>query len=58
MALRWPGRGIAEEQPILLSDSGRPNGVFHEIVVDLDATLFKIDSKQRPVGEPDKQVHF
>jgi hypothetical protein len=52
------GRGIAEEQPILLSDSGRPNGVFHEIVVDLDATLFKIDSKQPPVGEPDKQVHL
>jgi hypothetical protein len=45
------GRGIAEEQPILLFDSGRPNGVFHEIVVDLDASLFKIYSKQRPVGE-------
>jgi hypothetical protein len=52
------GRAIAEEQPILLSNSGRPNGVFHEIVVDSDASLFKIDPKQRPVGEADKQVRL
>jgi hypothetical protein len=52
------GRAIAEEQPIVLSDSGRPNGVFHEIVVDSDATLFKKDPKQRSVGEADKQVHL
>ena len=36
----------------------RPNGVVHEIVVDLDATLFEIDTKQRPVGKWVKQVHL
>ena len=36
----------------------RPNGVFRVIVVDLEATLFKIDSKQRPLGKPDKPGEY
>ena len=51
MALRWPGIGIAQEQPVLVSKSGRSNRVFHEVVVDLDSAIFEIDTKQRPVGE-------
>ena len=45
------GLGIAEEQPVLLSEGGRSNGVFHEVVVDLDSTIFEIDTQQRPIGE-------
>ena len=45
------GIGIAQEQPVLLSKSGRSNRVFHEVVVDLDSAIFEIDTKQRPVGE-------
>ena len=45
------GIGIAQAQPVLLSKSGRPNGVFHEVVVDLNSAIFEVDTKQRPVGE-------
>jgi hypothetical protein len=45
------GIGIAQEEPVLFPKSGRPNGVFHEIVVYLDSAIFEIDTKQRPVGE-------
>ena len=45
------GLGLAEEEPVLFAQSGRPNGVFHEVVVDLETTIFEIDTQQRPVGE-------
>ena len=45
------GISIAQEQPVLFSKSGRPNAVFHEVVVYLDSAVFEIDTKQRPVGE-------
>ena len=45
------GIGIAQEQPVLLTESGRPDGVFHEVVVYLDSAIFEINAKQRPIGE-------
>ena len=45
------GIGIAEKQPVLFSESGRPNGVLDEIIIDLDSAIFEIDAKERPVGE-------
>ena len=30
-----PRRGVPDEQPVLLADSRRPNGIFHAIVADL-----------------------
>jgi hypothetical protein len=39
------GIGIAEKQPILLSESGRPNGVFHQVIVDLNSAIFEIDAE-------------
>ena len=45
------GVGIAEEQPVLLSDGGRSNSVFHEVVVELEAPIFEIDTQKRPIGE-------
>ena len=43
------GIGIAQEQPALLSKSVRPNGVFHEVVVDLDSAIFEIDTSKGQV---------
>ena len=45
------GVGIAEEQPVLFAQSGRSNGVFHEVIVDLETTIFEIDTQKRPIGE-------
>ena len=45
------GVGIAEKQPVLFSESGRPDGVFHQVIIDLDSAIFEIDAKQGPVGE-------
>ena len=45
------GVGIAQEQPVLLSEGGGPNRVFHEVIVDLQAALFQIDTEEWPVGE-------
>src|SRR5262245_19677780 len=42
---------MAEEEPMLSSDGGRSNGVLHEVVVELEATIFEIDTQQRPIGE-------
>ena len=39
------GIGIAEKQPVLFPKSGGPNGVFHEVVVDLDAPILEINAK-------------
>lgn len=35
-----PHVGIAHEQPVLFPQCGRPNGVFHQIVVNLHSTVF------------------
>ena len=36
------GIGIAEEQPVLFSKSGRPNGVFHKVIVYLHSAIFEM----------------
>ena len=45
------GIGIAEEEPVFLSERGGTNGVLDEIIVDFDSAIFEIDTKQWPVGE-------
>jgi 23S rRNA G2445 N2-methylase RlmL len=34
-----PGLGVADEQPVLLANGRGANGVFHKVVVDLDAAI-------------------
>ena len=36
------GIGIAQEQPVLFSKSGRPNGVFHKVIVYLHSAIFEM----------------
>ena len=43
------GSGFAEEEPVLLSEGGWPNGVFHEVVIDLNATVFEVEPEKRPL---------
>ena len=33
MALRWPASASPKKQPVLFSENGRPNGVFHQVIV-------------------------
>ena len=45
------GIGIAEEQPVLFSKSGRPNGVFHEVVVYALKKVSKSSGCKIPAGD-------
>lgn len=42
---------IAQEQPVLLSEGGGPNGVFLEVIVYLSSAVFEIDTQEWPVGK-------
>ena len=37
----FSGIGFADEQPVLLPDGGWSDGVFHEVVVDLNAAIIQ-----------------
>ena len=44
------GIGIADEEPFFLADGGGANGIFHQIVVYLDAAIFQKDFQRRPLA--------
>jgi hypothetical protein len=48
MALRWPHRHRPRTASSLFK-SGRPDGVFHEVFVDLDSATFEIDTSKGQV---------
>ena len=33
--------GVTDKEPVLLADRRRADGVFHEVVVDLDSAVFQ-----------------
>jgi hypothetical protein len=43
------GVGLADEQPVLFSEGGGADGIFHQVLVDLDAAIAEVDGK-RPAG--------
>ncbi len=43
------GLGLADEEPVLLADGGRADGVFDEIVVDLQAAIFEEEEQRGPL---------
>ena len=45
------GFGGAEEEPVLLVDRGGADGVFAEVIVDLDAAVAEIDDERGPLTE-------
>src|ERR1700735_2156301 len=45
------GIGIAHEKPVLFSESGWPNGIFHKVVVDLAPTVVQINTQRSPLAQ-------
>ena len=43
--------GIAHEQPVLLANRGRANGILDQVVVDLHLALFQVDLQGRPLAQ-------
>ena len=56
------GIGVTNEQPILFADSGGANGVFDEVVIDLDLTVFAVTRQAFPLiqglGAGDTETGF
>jgi hypothetical protein len=44
----FAGLGFADEQPVLFAEGGWPDGIFHKILIDLDAPIFEVNAKERP----------
>jgi hypothetical protein len=42
------GLGLAHEEPVLFTQRRRPDGIFHEVLIDLHATIVEVDAKLRP----------
>ena len=43
--------GGTDEQPVLFAQGGGPDGVFDQVVVNLEATVVEINAQQGPLGE-------
>ena len=42
----FPGPSLADKEPVLFTQGGGPDGVFHQIVVDLHPAIRQIDVKR------------
>jgi hypothetical protein len=51
MALRWPASASPKKSQFFLPKAVGRMAFSMRVVVDLEATVFKIDTKQRPIGE-------
>ena len=51
MALRSPACAPPKKEPVLLSEGRGAEGIFHGIVVDLDAPIAEIDAQRGPLAE-------
>ena len=47
----FAGLGVADEEPVFLADRGGADGVFDQVIVDLDATVFEEDVQRGPLVE-------
>jgi len=47
----FAGFGLADEQPVLFAEGGWPDGVLHEVLIDLKVSIFEVNAKQRPQVE-------
>ncbi|MEI6892472.1 MAG: hypothetical protein V5783_09905 [Pontiella sp.] len=44
-----PGVGAAKEQEVFFTDGGGPNGIFNEVIVDLQFSMLEIQVEFGPV---------
>ena len=42
---------FADEEPVLFSNGGWPDGIFHEVVVDLDAAVPEVNFQGAPLAQ-------
>jgi hypothetical protein len=47
----FPGFGVADEEPVLFAQGSGPDGILHEVLVDLDMAIVKVDAEQFPVAQ-------
>ncbi len=47
----FAGLGFTDEQPVLFAQGGGANGVFHEVLIDLDASVVEVNAELRPEVE-------
>jgi len=45
------GIGFPDEEPVFLADGSRPNGIFHQVVVDLHPTIAQINFQRAPLAQ-------
>ena len=42
----FPGPGLADKEPVLLAQGGGPDGIFHQVVVDLHPAIGQINGER------------
>ena len=47
----FAGSGIAHEQPVLLAAGGGPDGIFHQVVVNLHPAVIQINGQRGPLAQ-------
>src|SRR5206468_3198572 len=45
------GIRVAHEEPVLFSKGSRTNGIFHQVVVDLNPTVTEINVQRSPLAQ-------
>lgn len=45
------GASLAHEQPVLLAHSGRADGIFHQVIIDLYLPVAQVNFQYRPLIE-------
>ncbi len=55
----FPGIGLPDEHPVFLAEGGGTDGVLHQVLIDLDASVGEVIAEQRPQVERlvDGQAH-
>ncbi len=44
----FAGLGFADEEPVLFAEGGGADGVFYQVLIDLDAAVVEVDAEQGP----------
>ena len=45
------GAGVADEQPVLLADGRRPDGIFNEVVVQPGLPMVEMGGERHPLSQ-------
>ncbi len=45
------GTGFTDEEPVLFTDGGGADGIFHQVIVDLDASVAQVNIQGAPLAQ-------